>query len=90
MYIIDVTLKSAPVTLSVQRKTAEDAQGLYHQILDTLKSGNPSILELTCEQQGEKRIGVLTSEVSAVQMYEKSSTATASGRPPGFFAMTAE
>lgn len=89
MYIIDVTLKSAPVTLSVQRKTAEDAQGLYHHILDTLKSGNPTILELTCEQQVEKKVGVLTSEVSTVQMYEKSSAA-AGGRPPGFFAMTAE
>lgn len=90
MYIIDVTLKSAPVTLSVQRKTAEDAQGLYQHILDTLKSGSQTVLELTCEQQPEKKIGVLSGEVSAVQMYEKSSTATASGRPPGFFAMTAD
>lgn len=88
MYIIDVTLKNAPITLSVQRKEAESAQALYSEILNALRSNSPNLLELTCEQQLEKKIAVLTNEVSAVQIYEKSSTATSSGRPPGFFAMT--
>ncbi|MBE9180802.1 hypothetical protein IQ268_19770 [Oculatella sp. LEGE 06141] len=87
MFIIDVTLKSTPMALSVQRKTAEGAKALYQQILDALRNGNPTVLELTCEQQVEKTIGILVSEISAVQMAEKSSTATASGRPPGFFAL---
>lgn len=87
MFIIDVTLKNTPVALSVQRKTEEDAKTLYHQILEAMQSGSPKILELTCEQQVGKTVGILVGEISAVQMSEKSSTAAASGRPPGFFAL---
>jgi hypothetical protein len=89
MYIIDLMLKSSPVTLSVHRKELETAQSLYQELLDALKSGNTSVLELTCEQQTEKKISVLMQEVCAVQMYEKSGNVA--GRTPGFFAMgTAE
>ncbi len=87
MFIIDLTLKNTPLTLSVQRKSEEDAKAVYQQILDAIQSGNPVALELTCEQQTEKKIGVLVSEISAVQISEKSGTAAASGRPPGFFAL---
>lgn len=87
MFIIDLTLKNNPIALSVQRKSVEDAKAVYQQVLDALQSGNSVALELTCEQQPEKVVGVLVSEISAVQMYEKSSTTAASGRPPGFFAM---
>ncbi|MGJ3245007.1 MAG: hypothetical protein ACFE0I_02900 [Elainellaceae cyanobacterium] len=87
MFIIDLTLKSAPVTFSVQRKSQDDAETVYKQVLDAISSGNPVVLELTCEQQPEKKIAVLVSEISAVQVFEKSGTAAASGRPPGFFAL---
>lgn len=88
MFIIDLALKNTPSMLSVQRKTLEDAKTVYQQILDALRDGNPTVLEITCEQQPEKTIGVLVSEISAVQMSEKSSTGAASGRAPGFFAMS--
>lgn len=87
IYIIDVSLKNAPVTLSVQRKSKEGAEELYNQILHDMKSGTSGILELACEQQPEKKVAILMSEVSAVQMFEKSGTAASSGRPPGFFAL---
>jgi hypothetical protein len=87
MFVIDVTLKNSPVTFSVQRKTEEDAKALYQQILEALRSGQTAPLELTCEQQVGKTVAVLVSEIAAVQMQEKSGTATASGRPPGFFAV---
>lgn len=87
MFVIDVTLKNSPMTLSVQRKTEEDAKQLYKTILDAIRDGKPTILELTCEQQVGKTIGVLVNEISAVQMTEKSGTSAASGRPPGFFAI---
>lgn len=86
MFVIDITLKNTPLSLSVQRKTEEGAKALYQQILDAVRSGNPTLLELTCEQQVGKTIGVLTGEISAVQLAEKG-TAAASGRPPGFFAI---
>jgi hypothetical protein len=88
MYIIDVTLKNTPVTLSVQRKEEDGAKSLYKQVLEAIKTGSPAILELTCEQMVGKTVAVVVSEISAVQMSEKSSTATTSGRPPGFFAIT--
>lgn len=87
MFIIDVTLKHTPVPLSVQRKTAEDAESIYRQVVEAISSGSGGLLELTCDQQQGKKISVLTSEICAVQMAEKSSTATASGRPPGFAAL---
>lgn len=87
MFIIDVTLKSTPVTLSVQRKTAEDAEAVYKQLAGAISSGGNQVIELTCEQQPGKKISVLSSEISAVQVAEKTSSATSSGRPPGFAAL---
>jgi hypothetical protein len=88
MYIIDLVMKNTPSMLSIQRKTEEDAQAVYQQVVEALKSGNPTILELTCEQQVGKKITVMVSEVSAVQIAEKSSGGMGSGRTPGFFALT--
>jgi hypothetical protein len=87
MFIIDLALKNTPSMLSVQRKSMEDAKAVYQQVLDAIRTGNPVVVELTCEQQPEKAIGILVSEISAVQMSEKSTTGAASGRAPGFFAL---
>jgi hypothetical protein len=87
MFIVDITLKNTPVTLSVQRNSAEAAEATYQQIRDAINSGTPKMLELECEKQPGKKIGVLSSEISAVQVSDKSGAATSSGRPPGFFAL---
>ena len=87
MFIIDLSLKNAPVALSVQRKTAEDAEASYQQVLEAIRSQDHRIVELICEHQIGKKVSVLGSEIAAVQISEKSSTATSSGRPPGFFAL---
>jgi hypothetical protein len=87
MFIIDVALKNNPVPISVQRKSGDDAKALYQQIAEAMRSGNPVSIELTCEQQAGKTVSVLVSEIAAVQMAEKSGSATSSGRPPGFFAL---
>jgi len=86
MFIIDVSLKNTPVTLSVQRKASEDAQTLYQQLIDAMRSEEQQLVEFTCDHQLGKKVSVLSREIAAVQVYEKSSTATSSGRPPGFFA----
>lgn len=86
MYIIELTLKNTPMPLSVQRKLTSDAEVVYQQILDAMRYSGAQLLELTCERQPEKKVGVLSSEIIAVQMYEKSGAATA-GRQPGFFAL---
>jgi hypothetical protein len=87
MFVIDVTLKNSPVTLSVQRKAEADAKTTYQQVVEAIQSGNPVLLELSCEQQIGKTISVLVSEIAAVQVTDKAGTATASGRSPGFFAV---
>ena len=83
MFTIDIIVKYTPVPLSVQRKSVEDAEAIYQQIVESIRSGNPQILELTCEKIPEKKIAVVISEVSGVQISQKSGAA-ATGRPPGF------
>jgi hypothetical protein len=86
MFTIEVALKSSPATFSVQRKNAEDAEALYAEILGFVRSGQPQWLDLTCEKQIGKKVSVLTSEVVAVQVSDKSGAATAGGRTAGFLA----
>ena len=83
MHIIEISLKFTPMPMSVQRKEAEDAEAVYKQVLEAVNSGSPSVLELSCEHQTEKKLALLTSEIAAVQTYEKSG-ATTGGKRPGF------
>lgn len=87
MFTIDIIVKYSPVPFSVQRKSAEDAETVYQQVLESIRSGNPQILELTCEKMPDKKIAVLTAEISGVQISQKSGAA-ATGRPPGFVTLT--
>ena len=85
MFTIDLTLKNTPFPVSVQRKSAEDAEAAYKQIMEAMRSGSPEIIELKCDRQTEKTVAVRSSEVSAVQVSQKDSTTT--GKTPGFFAL---
>ena len=55
MISIDLALKYTPLPISVQRKEVEDAQALYDQIVNAMKSGTSQLIELTCEKQTEKK-----------------------------------
>ena len=59
MFTIDIIVKYTPVPLSVQRKSAEDAEAIYQQIVESIRSGNPQILELTCEKIPEKKLSLI-------------------------------
>jgi hypothetical protein len=87
MYVIEIIIKNTPMSMSVQRKTVEDAKSVYQQVLTLIQSGGNTLLELTCERQPEKQIAVMTGEIVAVQMYEKSGTAS-TGKTPGFAAFS--
>ena len=82
MYCIELAIKLIPVPLLVQRKNHDEAKRLYAQILQTLQNNNERFLELTCEKVEDKRITVLVSEITAVQIYEKTSSSTS--KRPGF------
>ena len=82
MYCIELTIKLSPMPLVVQRKEHADAQRLYSEVVDFIQKGNQKLLELTCEKVEDKRITVLVSEITAVQIYEKTSSSTS--KRPGF------
>ena len=68
--------------LVVQRKEHGEAKRLYSDVVDSIKNGNPRLLELICEKVEDKRITVLVSEITSVQIYEKTSSST--NKRPGF------
>ena len=82
MYCIELTIKLSPMPLVVQRKEHADAKRLYSEVVDSIQKGNQRLLEMTCEKVEDKRITVLVSEITAVQIYEKTSSSTS--KRPGF------
>ena len=87
MYLIELALKLSPLPLSVQRKHKKDADSLYKRVKECMERNNSKLLELSCEQFEDKKISVLTTEILAVQIYEKTS-ASAGGKRPGFSIQT--
>jgi hypothetical protein len=87
MYTIDLTLKYTPIPVSVQRKEAADAETLYQKITTAMRSPSPSLIELTCEKQPEKKVAVMSDLIGAVIVSQKDGAAAA-GRSAGFFAMS--
>lgn len=87
MIFIDLTLKSTAFPVSVQRKTSEDAEAVYTEIVAAMRSGQPEIMELTCDRQTEKKVAVRVSEILSIQIAQKDSSAVGGNRPPGFFAL---
>ena len=89
MYSIDITLKLSPIPISVQRKEEAAADALYQTIINAMRSPNPELLELTCEKQTDKKVAVLSDQISAVIVSQKSGAAS-TGRAPGFVALATE
>jgi len=87
MFSIDMIVKNTPISLSVQRKSAEDAEAVYQQVVEAIRNSQPQILELTCEKNPEKKVAVVSSEICGVVISQKSGAASA-GRAPGFVSMT--
>jgi hypothetical protein len=90
MYTIDLTVKNTAFPISVERKSAEEAEALYQLILTAMRSNSPDIVELQSEGKTEKKIAVRASEISGVQVIQKDGSATGAGRTPGFFALAGE
>ena len=83
MYVVELSLKLSPMPVVVQRKELTDAQSLYATVRLALEGQGPRVLELSCEKEPDKKVSLLTSEVVAVQIYEKSA-AGSGGKRPGF------
>ena len=84
MISIDLTLKYTSIPISVQRKEAENADSLYKKLISAMRSSTPELIELTCEKQTEKKVAVMSDQISAVILSQKDGSAL-TGRVPGFF-----
>jgi len=83
MFSIDLTLKFSPIPITVQRKESADAQKVYEEVMNALKSATPQLVELTCEKDPEKKVAVFSDQISAVILSQKDGSPA--GRPAGFF-----
>ena len=81
VYVVELALRMSPMPISVQRKEPGDAESVYQQVRQALEQGQPRLLEMTCEKVEGKRLSVLTSDVLAVQIYEKTAASGGSKRP---------
>jgi hypothetical protein len=81
MFVVELSLKLSPMPISVQRKELQAAQALYQEIRGAMQQGEPQLLELRCEKAEEKQVTLLSAEILAVQLYEKSALGAGSKRP---------
>ena len=63
--------------------TAWSSADYAREIAQALEGMGPRVLELSCEKEPEKKVSLLSSEVVAVQVYEKSASG-GGGKRPGF------
>ena len=70
MYTIELTTRLNPGTIVVEHKEPGEAETLYKQICQSMETGIPRMIHLTCESKESKKVCVLTSEILAVQIYK--------------------
>ncbi len=81
VYVIELALKMSPFPLSVQRKELSEARSVYQKVIEAMQNGSPKLFELSCELIEGKKMSVLTSEILAIQIYEKTASIGGAKRP---------
>ena len=82
MFTLELSLRYSPFPISIQKKEHEDVLRIFDQIKNVMRDHADSVLiELTCDKMNSKSIAVLSKEIIAVQIYEKSAIAGGSKRP---------
>ena len=82
MYTLEITLRYSPFPISIQKKGYEDILGIYEQVKNSMRESESStLIDLKCEKINSKLITILSKEIIAVQIYEKSAVAGGSKRP---------
>ncbi len=85
MITLDLLVRYIPVPLSVDKKEESEAEALYQEILSKIKGDSPEVIELTCDKQVDKKIAVLSNQITGVVISRKDGT-SAGAKVPGFFA----
>jgi nanoRNase/pAp phosphatase (c-di-AMP/oligoRNAs hydrolase) len=86
MFTIDVMMRGSSMALAVQKKESDDAQALYQKLIDAQNVGSSKLVEMTCDKDEGKKISILSSEIVAVQLSEKSGGGGTSAAA-GFFGL---
>tara|TARA_Y100001933_G_C18716559_1_gene445568 strand:- start:320 stop:586 length:267 start_codon:yes stop_codon:yes gene_type:complete len=82
MFTLELTLRYSPFPISIQKKEHNDVLMIFEQIKNSMKGNdNLTVIDLTCDKVESKSISVLSKEIIAVQIYEKSAIAGGSKRP---------
>ena len=82
MFTLEVSLRYSPFPISIQKKEHDDLLRVFDQIKNAMKDNADSVLiDLKCDKMDSKSIVVLSKEIIAVQIYEKSAIAGGSKRP---------
>ena len=82
MFTLELSLRYSPFPISIQKKEHDDVLKVFEQIKNAMRDNADSVLiVLTCDKMKSKSIAVLSREIIAVQIYEKSAIAGGSKRP---------
>ena len=82
MYTLELSLRYSPFPISIQKKEYDEVSRLFQEIKNTMRENNSStLIELQCEKINSKSLAVLSNEIIAVQIYEKSAIAGGTKRP---------
>ena len=82
MYTLELSLRYSPFPISIQKKEYGDVSKIFQEVKNAMIDNNSStLIELQCEKINSKSIAVLSNEIIAVQIYEKSAIAGGTKRP---------
>ena len=82
MFTLEVSLRYSPFPISIQKKEHDDVLRVFQQIKNAMiNNADPVLIDLTCDKMKSKSIAILSREIIAVQIYEKSAIAGGSKRP---------
>ena len=82
MFTLEISLRYSPFPISIQKKEYDDVLQVYEQIKNAMReNADAALIDLTCDKMKSKSIALLSKEIIAVQIYEKSAIAGGSKRP---------
>ena len=82
MYTLELSLRYSPFPISIQKKEYDEVSKIFQEVKNAMINNSSStLIELQCEKINGKSLAVLSNEIIAVQIYEKSAIAGGTKRP---------
>ena len=82
MFTLELSLRYSPFPISIQKKDHDEVLRVFEQIKNAMRdNADTVIIDLKCDKMSNKSIAVMSKEIIAVQIYEKSAIAGGSKRP---------